>query len=125
MNALPKYVVSSTLASGTWQPTTVLRGVSAVRSLKAHSGRELQVHGSAVLGRALLSAGLVDVLRLVVAPTVLGSGRRLLDAGAPAGLQLVEHEVTGAGLLLLTYSVVGGVSLASYDGVSEFVSPSG
>ena len=81
--------------------------------------------GARVLGRALLSAGLVDILRLVVAPTVLGSGRRLLDAGAPAGLQLVEHEVTGAGLLLLAYSVVGGVSLASYDGVSEFVSPSG
>jgi dihydrofolate reductase len=125
MNALPKYVVSSTLASGTWQPTTVLRGISAVRSLKAQPGRELQVHGSAVLGRALLSAGLVDVLRLVVAPTVLGSGRRLLDAGAAAGLRLVEHEVTDAGLLLLTYSVVGGVSVASYDGVSEFVSPSG
>src|SRR3979409_454616 len=59
MNSLPKYVVSNTIETGNWPPTTVLRGepAEAVRELKARPGRELQVHGSARLGSALLSMG--------------------------------------------------------------------
>jgi dihydrofolate reductase len=70
MNSLPKYVISNTLTAGSWNPTTVLRGdpVQTVGALKAQPGRELQIHGSALLGNSLLSAGLVDTLRLVVAP---------------------------------------------------------
>ncbi|MFF5115219.1 dihydrofolate reductase family protein, partial [Streptosporangium sp. NPDC000509] len=62
MNALPKYVVTSTLTEGSWHPTTVLRGdpIQTVGELKARPGRELQIHGSARLGGALLAAGLVD-----------------------------------------------------------------
>ena len=81
MNSLPKYVVTNTLTEGSWHPTTVLRGdpVQTVGQLKTSPGRELQIHGSARLGNALLAAGLVDTLRLVVAPTVIGPGRRLIE----------------------------------------------
>ncbi|MED7932013.1 dihydrofolate reductase family protein [Nonomuraea sp. LP-02] len=124
MNSLPKYVVTNTLAEGSWHPTTVLRGdpIQTVGELKAQPGRELQIHGSARLGNALLAAGLVDTLRLVVAPTVTGSGRRLLDhPSGSVGLELVRHEVTAKGLLLLQYETVGTAPVAAYEGVTTFV----
>jgi dihydrofolate reductase len=122
MNSLPKYVVSSTLASGSWRPTTVLGGdaARAVRELKERPGRELQVHGSARLGNALLSEGLVDTLRLAVAPVVIGSGRRLLGHPSPAiGLRLVRHEATPRGLLLLEYETTGAARTDDYQGVTD------
>jgi dihydrofolate reductase len=121
MNSLPKYVVSNTLANGTWNPTTVLRGDAAqtVAALKAQPGREIQIHGSARLGNALLSAGLVDTLRLVVAPTVIGSGRRLLaHPTEPVGLRLVRHDVTANGLLLLEYETTGTAPVGTYQGTA-------
>ncbi|MEU4538199.1 dihydrofolate reductase family protein [Streptosporangium sp. NPDC023825] len=124
MNSLPKYVVTSTLTEGSWHPTTVLRGdpIQTVGELKARPGRELQIHGSARLGNTLLAAGLVDTLRLVVAPAVTGSGRRLLDhPGGPVGLRLVHHEVTATGLLLLQYETAGAAPVAEYEGVTAFV----
>jgi dihydrofolate reductase len=124
MNSLPKYVVTNTLIEGSWHPTTVLRGdpIKTVAELKAQPGRELQIHGSARLGNTLLAAGLVDTLRLVVAPTVTGSGRRLLDhPSGPVGLRLVRHEVTANGLLLLEYETAGVAPVAAYEGVAAFV----
>jgi dihydrofolate reductase len=121
MNSLPKYVVSNTLADGTWNPTTVLRGdpAESVAALKAKPGRELQIHGSARLGSTLLSAGLVDTLRLVVAPAVIGSGRRLLTHPAEAvGLRLARHDVTTAGLLLLEYEITGAAPIGTYEGAT-------
>jgi len=114
MNSLPKYVVSTTLTAGSWNPTTVLTGLPAVEVLRSQPGRELQIHGSARLGRALLTAGLVDTLRLVVAPTVVGSGRRLFEhPGVPVGLRPVHHEVTPNGLLLLEYDHVGAAPVGT------------
>ncbi|GAA3415976.1 dihydrofolate reductase family protein [Streptosporangium vulgare] len=124
MNSLPKYVVTNTLTEGSWHPTTVLRGdpIRTVGELRARPGRELQIHGSARLGNALLAAGLVDTLRLVVAPAVTGSGRRLLDhPGPPLGLRLAHHEVTATGLLLLRYETAGTAPVAEYEGVTAFV----
>jgi dihydrofolate reductase len=121
MNALPKYVVTSTLSEGSWDPTTVLPGdpVQTVAALKSRPGRELQVHGSARLGAALLSAGLVDTLRLVVAPAVLGAGRRLVTHPSDSvGLRLARHEATATGLLLLEYETTGRAPLADYAGVT-------
>lgn len=121
MNALPKYVVTNTLTEGAWGPVTVLRGdpTRTVAALKSQPGRELQVHGSARLGAALLSAGLVDTLRLVVAPAIIGDGRRLLPHPSDSvGLALVRHEATASGLLLLEYEVVGAAPRADYAGVS-------
>lgn len=122
MNSLPKYVVSNTIETGSWAPTTVLRGdpAESVRELKKRPGRELQVHGSAQLAGSLLSLGLVDTLRLVVAPTVVGSGHRLLAHPAAAtGLRLVRHEATSRGLLLLEYEVTGAATVGDYEGVSN------
>jgi dihydrofolate reductase len=123
MNALPKYVVSNTLDEGSWDPTSVLKGdpVETVGALKARPGRELQIHGSARLGRTLLSAGLVDTLRLVVAPTVIGDGRRLLEHPTePLGLRLTAHDVTAKGLLLLEYTHTGRAPQAEYEGAAAF-----
>ncbi|TCO36000.1 dihydrofolate reductase [Kribbella steppae] len=124
MNSLPKYVVTNTLTEGSWHPTTVLRGdaVQTVGDLKTQPGRELQIHGSARLGNALLAAGLVDTLRLVVAPTVVGSGRRLIEhPGEAVGLRLVEQQVTPSGLVVLEYEAVGAAPVAAYEGVAAFV----
>src|SRR5688572_18283337 len=122
MNSLPKYVCTTTLTEGAWTPTTVLRGDAAqtVATLKARPGRELQVHGSARLAASLLAARLADTLRLVVAPTVIGAGRRLLThPNAAVGLRLTGHEATPSGLLLLEYEVTGDAPVADYAGVGS------
>lgn len=119
MNALPKFVVSGTLAEGSWDPTTVLHGdlPETVGRLRGQPGGELQVHGSARLAASLLEAGLVDTLRLAVAPTILGRGRRLLPAtGRDTGLRLRHHDVTPSGLLALDYAVIGPARYAEYAG---------
>lgn len=125
MNTLPKYVVSNTLGEGAWHPTTVLDGspVRSVAALKERPGREIQVHGSARLVATLISAGLVDTLRLVVAPTIIGSGRRLLTHPLESvGLRLIRHDVTPTGVLLLEYEATGGAATADYQGVGDLLS---
>lgn len=122
MNSLPKYVVSRTLTEGTWTPTTVLGGDAArrVAELKQRPGRELQVHGSARLAGALLAAGLVDVVRLALAPTLVGSGRSLFpQLPGAAGLELTEQHRTPSGLLLLQYRVTGAAPVQDYAGVGD------
>ncbi|MCP2266005.1 dihydrofolate reductase family protein [Promicromonospora thailandica] len=124
MNSLPKYVASQTLAAGSWEPTTVLSGdvAAQVAELTRRPGRELQIHGSARLAQSLLAAGLVDELRIVVAPVVVGQGRRLFpDGGAPAGLRLVSSEATPAGLVVQVYTWAGAPAQATYAGVAELV----
>lgn len=124
MNTLPKYVVSNTLTAGSWNPTTVLPGdpLATVGDLKRRPGRELQIHGSSRLGNALLAAGLVDIVRLVIAPTVLRTGRRLLaDTGPTGGFRLINHEATGHGLLLLEYEVGGSAPLAEFSSIAEYI----
>jgi dihydrofolate reductase len=119
MNALPKYVITNTLTEGTWNPTTVLRGdpIASVAALKEQPGRELQIHGSSQLATLLISAGLVDTIRLAVAPAIIGQGRQLLPLqGANVGLRLVDHQSTPGGLLLLDYEVTGAAPLAEYEG---------
>lgn len=120
LNTLPKFVVSGTLAEAdaTWSPSTVLRGdvASEVSRLKATPGRELQIHGSTTLGRSLLEAGLVDELRLVVAPVVVGDGRRLFERSDHAtGLRLLEATSTPPGLAVHVYAVEGPPRFDVYD----------
>lgn len=111
LNGLPKYVVSSTIVDGTWAPTTVFaRDMAAeIARLKQRPGRELQVHGSARLAGALLAAGLVDELRLAVAPVVLGQGRRLfpLHHGHPSAFTLLSSAATPTGLVVQAYALAG------------------
>lgn len=124
MNSLPKYVASQTLTAGTWNPTTILSGnvAAQVAALKQQPGRELQIHGSARLAQSLLAAGLIDELRLVIAPVIVGSGRRLFpDGGAPAGLHLVSSDTTPGGLTIQTYTYTGQPDYATYTGVAGVV----
>ncbi|MFI6123080.1 dihydrofolate reductase family protein [Streptomyces sp. NPDC051064] len=110
MNGLPKYVASHSLTTAAWNPTTVLNGdvPAQVAEVKSRRGRDLQIHGSARLAQSLLAAGLVDELRLVIAPVVVGRGRRLFpDGGAPAGLRLVSHRTTARGLSVHTFESTG------------------
>lgn len=117
MNGLPKYVASHSLTTAGWNPTTILNGdvPSQVAEVKRQSGRELQVHGSSRLAQSLLAAGLVDELRLVIAPVVVGRGRRLFpDGGAPAGLRLVSHRTTPRGLSVHIFESAGSPEQGVY-----------
>ncbi|MGW0810752.1 dihydrofolate reductase family protein [Nonomuraea sp. NPDC002799] len=117
LNGLPKYVASRSLTTAGWNPTTILSGdvPAQVAEVKRRPGRELQVHGSARLAQSLLAAGLIDVLRLVIAPVVVGRGRRLFpDGGAPAGLRLVSHQTTSGGLSVHVFESAGLPEYGTY-----------
>jgi dihydrofolate reductase len=105
LNAVPKYVASTTLASGSWPETTVIADVAGqVRELKQQPGKDVVVMGSSGLARSLIDADLVDEYRLMLHPLVLGGGKRLFRDGAPMQrLRLIEAAVTTSGLATLTY----------------------
>ena len=104
-NAMPKYVVSSTLTDPQWTNSTVIVGDVAdeVTALKEKLDGEIVVHGSAQLAQALLEHDLVDELRLMVFPVVLGSGKRLFGAGSKKPLRLADSKTVGDGIAVLTY----------------------
>jgi dihydrofolate reductase len=117
MNGLPKFVASNSLTTADWTPTTILSGDVAgqVAALKSRPGRELQIHGSARLAQSLLAAGLIDEMRLVIAPVVVGTGRRLFpEGGAPVGLRLVRNETTPGGLAIHVYESAGPPQYGTY-----------
>ena len=106
-NSMPKYVVSSTLDEPEWENSTVLRGDLAeeVAQAKARHDGDVVVHGSAQLAQALIEHDLVDELRLMVFPVVLGTGKRLFgDPGEKKTLRLVDSKVVGDGVAILTYA---------------------
>jgi dihydrofolate reductase len=109
-NAMPKYVVSTTLAGETvpWGEGTVqvLRSLDDVAALKETDGGEIHVHGSARLAQGLARAGLVDRYHLLVFPLLLGGGKRLFAEGDKTKLELVEHAAYGNGITLQRYDVV-------------------
>lgn len=111
MNAMPKYVVSTTLRDdeATWNNSTVIRGdvVSELRALKERVGGDLLVAGSATLVQTLVEHRLVDEIRLMVFPIVLGSGRRLFgEVSVPPALVLDSMATVGEGIVILTYRLV-------------------
>jgi dihydrofolate reductase len=112
MNGLPKIVVSSTLEDPAWSPTTVVRGDVAreLGAMKDGPGGDILVAGSGHLVRTMLADGLVDELRLMVFPIVLGTGNRLFSDGTPrTSLRLVEARPVGpAGVVVLTYAAPTG-----------------
>ena len=106
-NSMPKYVVSSTLKDPEWTNTTVLDGdlVQEAQRVRDETDGDVVVHGSAQLAQALLEHDLVDELRLMVFPVVLGAGKRLFgDPGEKKTLRLVDSKVVGDGVLILTYA---------------------
>jgi dihydrofolate reductase len=105
-NSMPKYVLSSTLQDPEWSNSTVLNGDLAeeVARLKREHDGDIVVHGSAQLAQTLIEDDLVDELRLMVFPVVLGSGKRLFgDTSDKKSLRLVDSKVVGDGVAILTY----------------------
>jgi dihydrofolate reductase len=109
-NTMPKYVVSSTLEDPAWANSTVLDGDLAeeVGKLKAEYEGDIVVHGSVQLVQALLDRDLVDELRLMVYPVVLGAGKRLFgDTSDKKPLRLVDSKTVGDGVTILTFQPAG------------------
>lgn len=108
LNARPKYVASRTLTDPLeWQNSTVLKGdvTEAVTALKQEDGGDLHVIGSTQLVQTLIEHELVDELRVMLDPLVLGGGKRIFpDDGALRPLQLVDSEVTTTGAILARYA---------------------
>ena len=118
LNALPKYVASSTLTDPEWANTTVISGDLAkeVTALKERTDGELQVHGSGALVQSLLALDLVDTLHLVTFPVVLGSGFRLFTEGAvPTKFRHTGGRTTPAGVSIQSYDVAGRPDYGSYE----------
>ena len=104
MNTMPKYVVSTTLGEPEWQNTNVLRDLDEVAKVRDELGGTILVAGSRQLVQGLLERDLVDELRLMVFPIVLGSGKRLFgDAGAGKRLRLQDSRTVGDGVAILAY----------------------
>jgi dihydrofolate reductase len=114
MNAIPKYVVSSTLGDDelTWENTTRIPGdrtVVGVRELREAGGGDLLVMGSPTLVRTLLGEGLVDELRLMIEPVLLGGGKTIFpDDGALRTFELVSTVTSATGVHVCTYRPVTG-----------------
>ena len=112
LNALPKYVASTTLDEPLgWQNSRLLRGDigEAVSALKAADGQDLHVIGSPGLVPTLIARGLVDELRLMIDPLVIGGGKRLFGAdGARWPLRLADCKVTTTGAIIATYAAEDG-----------------
>jgi len=104
-NSMPKYVVSSTLQDPEWNNTTVLSGDLAeeVSNMKERHDGDVVVHGSRQLVQTLVDRDLVDELRLMVFPVVLGSGKRLFGESGKKRLSLVDSKMVGDGVAILVY----------------------
>ncbi len=111
INSVPKYVVSATLEEPLeWNNSSLISGNVAeeIAELKRRPGKDITIIGSGALVRSLLRDGLLDELRLMVHPIVLGGGKRLFeDGGEQEPLELVDSRTFGTGVLYLTYRPSG------------------
>ena len=109
INGVEKFVVTSTTPEETWTNTRVVDGglVEFVTELRKQSGRDIGLHGSIGLTQSLLEQGLIDELRLVIAPALHMNGRKLFDRGLPRRLTLTRHVTSPSGYLLLDFQVGG------------------
>src|SRR5215212_3076130 len=111
MNNTPKYVVSTTLQEPLeWQDSTLIKGSLAeeISRLKQQPGKDISISGSGTLVRSLLKDGLIDELRLMVHPVVVGSGKRLFEEGGEEiALVLVDSKTFSTGVVYLTYAPAG------------------
>jgi dihydrofolate reductase len=109
INTTPKFVVSTTLDRVEWQNSTLIGGNvnEELTRLKQQPGKDITIIGSATLVRSLLRDDLLDELRLMIPPIVLGSGRRLFADEGKQALKLVDAKTFGTGVLYLTYQPAG------------------
>jgi len=108
INGVAKYVATSSPLDRNWANTTVVGGdlVEFVRDLKNQPGGDIGVHASISVAQALLAAGVVDELRLVISPAIVGSGRRLLDGLPAIRLESIRSTTSPTGSLLVDYRVI-------------------
>jgi len=109
LNSMPKYVVSSTLEEPKWSNSTVLKGdvVDEISKLKHELDGDIVVYASAQLVRTLMEHDLVDELRLMIYPVVLGSGKRLFgETSDKKPTRLINTQTIGDGIAYLTYELV-------------------
>jgi dihydrofolate reductase len=106
MNSLPKYVASTTLEKADWKNSTILRDnvPEAVSKLKHETGRNILIGGSGALAMTLMQHNLIDEIRMLVHPIVVGTGKRLFEGAKDAvGLKLVDTQRFNSGVVALTY----------------------
>jgi dihydrofolate reductase len=116
LNKLPKYVASKTLKKLAWDKSTLLKGniVNAIKKLKAQEGGEIQVHGSGDLIQTLLKNNLIDELRIMTFPVLLGKGKRLFRTdGVPRSMELLESRRTPKGVVIQVYRPAGKVQVGT------------
>ena len=108
MNAIKKIVCSATLERAEWNNTTIVRdAVADIRALKQAGDRNMLVFGSGALSESLMNANLFDEYRLVIAPVILGKGRRLFTAGlARQKLKLLEERTLASGGVMVSYAPI-------------------
>ena len=107
INSTPKVLVSTTLTSVDWGPTTIINGdvIEAVKTLKEQPRKDISITGSPTLVRSLLRAGVLDELRLLIHPIVVGHGKRLFEAEEqPIPLRLIEAKTFTTGVQAMTYA---------------------
>ncbi|MDP9164608.1 MAG: dihydrofolate reductase family protein [Actinomycetota bacterium] len=106
INGVPKYVATSRALAG-WANAVAITGhlIDFVDGLKGERGGDIGIHASISVTQALLAAGVVDELRLVIAPQVVGSGRRLLEGLPPISLEAIRSESSPSGCVLAAYRV--------------------
>lgn len=117
LNAAKKYVASRTLTTLSWNNSTLLQGdvVSAITTLKAQAGADLQVIGSGNLVQTLHAASLIDEYNVWTFPVVLGQGKRLFsEAARAAAMRLVRSEVSATGVVMSTYVPDGEIRPGSF-----------
>ncbi|MER8660039.1 dihydrofolate reductase family protein [Mesorhizobium sp. M1148] len=116
-NPATKYVATHRPDSLTWENTQWLGEdiVAALRRLKKEDGPDLLIQGSSELIQTLLANGLIDEIRLMIFPLLLGKGKRLFDGGAmPAAFKLVKSQATTTGVMMATYERGGEVKVGSF-----------
>jgi dihydrofolate reductase len=118
LNNATKHVASTTLTELDWQNSHLIEGdvVAGIRALKEQDGPELQVHGSANLLQTLHGSGLVDEYRVLIFPLVLGTGKRLFEAGAtqPAGFDVTQSSVSSTGVVMADYRSGAKIKYGSF-----------
>jgi dihydrofolate reductase len=108
INAVAKFVVTSTPLDQEWANARAVEGglIEFVRELQDQPGGDIGVHASISVAQALLTAGVVDELKLVIAPTIVGSGRRLLDGLPAQRLESIRGVTSPTGHLLVNYRII-------------------
>jgi dihydrofolate reductase len=122
INAIQKYVISSTLRSTDWNNSTILSGdvITEVTELKQQDGQDLVIYGHGPLGQTLLEHGLLDEIRLSVHPIIVGTGTLFYrDAGKKTELKLVGSEPLPSGVIVLTYRPANGPSAVTDVGATN------